>query len=509
MDNEDYREKPSVSQASGDFDIVGNNGNPLSKFPLGLCEGDCDNDGECESGLTCFQRDGDEPVPGCTGRAKRGIDYCHSAGGGNELFLAGDNGEPSSVFPLGRCEGDCDNDTQCGPGLLCFQRRGTEAVPGCSGTGVSGKDYCYQPEEDGDLTIEGNNGTPSSAFPLGLCEGDCDNDSQCAAGLRCFQRDGTEPVPGCSGTGVPRKDYCYADDTVDRCPNDPNKTDPGNCGCGVPEGTCGGDDDFSIGFIGDTQNLSTSDRRAALLEDMMEFFVDIKDEINLVFVSSLGDMVEHGSSSSEWRRVEGAYDILEEANIPYAPVCGNHDSCSTMNNYFPVSQFRNTPTWGGRRDGIENAYYEISASRVDLLLLTVEYNAGSGILDWADGVLEQHADRAAIVVTHNLSSSIKTTMRRNDNVFLGVQGHLPKNRAYWTQTSSGGTRQHLYIFDYQSASNADRNARVRWYTFSPQNNEVCTKTYDVANDTYLTDNDCSGGRDNTECNQHCWHFDMN
>jgi hypothetical protein len=26
---------------------------------------------------------------------------------------------------------------------------------------------------------------------------------------------------------------------IDHCPNDPNKTEPGECGCGVPEGTCG------------------------------------------------------------------------------------------------------------------------------------------------------------------------------------------------------------------------------------------------------------------------------
>jgi hypothetical protein len=31
---------------------------------------------------------------------------------------------------------------------------------------------------------------------------------------------------------------------VDECPNDPNKTKPGLCGCGVPEGTCGSGDDF-------------------------------------------------------------------------------------------------------------------------------------------------------------------------------------------------------------------------------------------------------------------------
>ena len=34
-----------------------------------------------------------------------------------------------------------------------------------------------------------------------LCEGDCDRDSDCKKGLRCFLREGLEPVPGCSGDG--------------------------------------------------------------------------------------------------------------------------------------------------------------------------------------------------------------------------------------------------------------------------------------------------------------------
>lgn len=48
------------------------------------CQGDCDRDSDCigpadnEEGieLYCFQRSGDEPVPGCTGTAASGRDYC-------------------------------------------------------------------------------------------------------------------------------------------------------------------------------------------------------------------------------------------------------------------------------------------------------------------------------------------------------------------------------------------------------------------------------------------------
>lgn len=92
--------------------------------------------------------------------------------------------------------------------LMCFKRTGTEVVPGCSGTGQSGADYCY----DAGATITtlrevGNNGIPSSRFPMAACQGDCDTDSDCIGDLVCFQRGGLEEVPGCMGSGVVGTDY--------------------------------------------------------------------------------------------------------------------------------------------------------------------------------------------------------------------------------------------------------------------------------------------------------------
>jgi len=52
---------------------------------------------------------------------------------------------------------------------------------------------------------------PDAEFlPLGDCEGDCDNDNECAAGLKCFQRnDGDGGPPGCGGQPKKDWDYCY------------------------------------------------------------------------------------------------------------------------------------------------------------------------------------------------------------------------------------------------------------------------------------------------------------
>ena len=45
---------------------------------FGLCQGDCDVDSDCATGLTCYQRSSGESVPGCLGGAedRSDVDYC-------------------------------------------------------------------------------------------------------------------------------------------------------------------------------------------------------------------------------------------------------------------------------------------------------------------------------------------------------------------------------------------------------------------------------------------------
>ena len=44
--------------------------------PLKRCQGDCDNDDECEGDLVCYDQNG-MFVPGCEGQRERAIaDYC-------------------------------------------------------------------------------------------------------------------------------------------------------------------------------------------------------------------------------------------------------------------------------------------------------------------------------------------------------------------------------------------------------------------------------------------------
>ncbi|KAL7542499.1 hypothetical protein ACHAXR_011825, partial [Thalassiosira sp. AJA248-18] len=230
---------------------MGNNWVPAQNFPLKVCEGDCDNDGDCDfanTGLKCFARSGHEAVPGCIGEgtqgAGRGDDICYVPPAptphptrsplpptldiARPLEDIGNNMLPAHMFPLDACQGDCDHDGECQDGLVCFKRNGFEAIPGCEGQGSSGDDYCFH-RPPNYLWKMGNNWIPADAFPLKACEGDCDNDVDCDyenTGLKCFARDGHEAVPGCIGEGDGNSgmDICFDPTLTDEPTPNPSQS---------------------------------------------------------------------------------------------------------------------------------------------------------------------------------------------------------------------------------------------------------------------------------------------
>ncbi|CAB9505692.1 expressed unknown protein [Seminavis robusta] len=63
--------------------------------------------------------------------------------------LTGYGADPHPMYlPLPLCAGDCDTDDQCAEGLICYQRRSGDPVPGCQTNGVveSQTDFCIPPD---------------------------------------------------------------------------------------------------------------------------------------------------------------------------------------------------------------------------------------------------------------------------------------------------------------------------------------------------------------------------
>ena len=63
------------------------------------------------------------------------------------------------------------------------------------------------------VEVELSGGNDNNAVgTLKACTTDCDNDGQCEAGLKCFQRNDYTKIPGCKGNGISGYDYCYWED---------------------------------------------------------------------------------------------------------------------------------------------------------------------------------------------------------------------------------------------------------------------------------------------------------
>jgi hypothetical protein len=180
------------------------------------CHGDCDKDTDCAAGLKCFQRSYNEKVPGCAldGYEKE-YDYCYDPKDALPIKYLGSDGCTSSK-KCSKCQGDCDSDSDCAAGLKCYQRSGNEIVPGCQQHGLSKKsDYCYEPGVE--IENIGGHDYCTTSRKCNRCQGDCDKDSECAAGLKCLQRSGNKQlVPGCPTKGLLSNwDYCYNPKAVD------------------------------------------------------------------------------------------------------------------------------------------------------------------------------------------------------------------------------------------------------------------------------------------------------
>jgi len=144
---------PSLN--NGDWDFCS------SSYPCSAGQSDCDNNSECQSGLSCVDNVGAsygyasnadvcEPPPSSPSQS--------SSSGGNPSFSNGDWDFCSSSYPCGAGQGDCDSDSECQSGLSCVDNVGASYGFG------SGVDVC---ESNSSTSNTGASSSPGSSCGSG------------------------------------------------------------------------------------------------------------------------------------------------------------------------------------------------------------------------------------------------------------------------------------------------------------------------------------------------------
>lgn len=166
---------------------------------------------------------------------------------------------------------------------------------------------------------------------------------------------------------------------------------------------------FCVAVLPDTQNYS--ERYPDTYLAQTNWIVENQKSRNITWVLHLGD-ITNNNTPAEWENAAKAMRVLE-GKLPYALVPGNHDysdggvcrdRTTRLNDYFPIEQFRDEPTFGGtydqEPDRLQNSYHLFSAGGRDFLVIALEFGPRGDVLRWANEVAAKHQDRAAILITH-------------------------------------------------------------------------------------------------------------
>jgi len=307
-------------------------------------------------------------------------------------------------------------------------------------------------------------------------------------------------------------------------------------------------ENFTIVALPDTQNYADANQSLQwVFNAQAQWIVDNKEALNIVFVSELGDCVQHGNAfPGEWVTADAAFSLLEDPvttqlsdGIPYGIAVGNHDqsplgvarsgsdegvTTSGYNAWFGRSRFLGREYYGGSYDfggafpdNNDNHYQLFSAAGMDFIVVHLEYDLDDGperadVLTWADALLQTHSNRRAIVVSHYIQGihpglggpnpdfeslgpqgqAIYDALKGNPNFFLMLSGHVA-GVGRREETYLGNT-VHSILADYQLEPNGG-DGWLRTLEFSPATDEIRMRTYSPTLLKYWDDPATSGWRE--------------
>ncbi|MCG2842573.1 metallophosphoesterase [Sandaracinobacter sp. RS1-74] len=235
---------------------------------------------------------------------------------------------------------------------------------------------------------------------------------------------------------------------------------------------------FSVAVVPDTQNYSDATlpqpRGADTFAQQMQYLVDSRGEKNLVFVTFVGDIVQHGDGQfrqkiegtadqfrtwdtrAEWDNANRAVSILSRSPIPFGMSPGNHDYDNyswwaepdgpgasrplaggrAWDYYFGPSSrhLAGKPWYGGAFNQGLNSYQFFTGGGMRFLHLSLEMQPTPAALDWAQGVIDANPGLPIIVTTHEWLVPVlaKTSPARSNGyeAYFAGTDHLPPD-AVW------------------------------------------------------------------------------
>lgn len=247
---------------------------------------------------------------------------------------------------------------------------------------------------------------------------------------------------------------------------------------------------FTIVVLPDTQIYSQ--KYPWIFDNQTKWIAENKERLNIVFVSHLGDLVEHWDSITEWENANRSMSKLDN-KVPWGVSPGNHDgfdgNLTHFDEYFGYDRFKDKSWYAGAyKETNTNSYQLFSAEREDYLIFHLQYSPNEDVLAWADTIINEYPDRWVIISTHRYMVGHGTNglapdgeriwerivETHADQVILVLSGHLPEEEERTDIVD--GNAVHQLLIDYQNRENGG-NGWLKILEFSPSQNKIFVKTF--------------------------------
>ena len=271
--------------------------------------------------------------------------------------------------------------------------------------------------------------------------------------------------------------------------------------------------DFAFAWETDTQYYSEEFFQHYL--NMNNWIVDNKDKLNIRYVIHTGDIVDDFDMMYEWDNADKAMKILDDANMPYGVLAGNHDIAAGAMEYenyqkfFGAQRVQDQPTFGeAYKDNIGH-YDLLTENGQDFVILYMSWDIYEDEINWMNSVLQKYSDRKAILcfhtytrVAYNADGGLmdyygqlvqENVVAKNPNVIAVLNGHY--HGASYETTVFDDDKDGVYdrtvyqiCTDYQSGFEGG-SGYIKMLYFDLDNNKIYINSYSPSlNDFNYYDN---------------------
>lgn len=285
---------------------------------------------------------------------------------------------------------------------------------------------------------------------------------------------------------------------------------------------------FRFIVVPDTQIIARN--RPEIFYSHINWIAENHQSLNTKFVMHVGDIV-NDNNHAQWNIASEAMGVLDGV-VPYSVLPGNHDmgvagssntrDSSLYNQYFPLSRFSDQAGFGGVYSNeptkYDNNFHEFQVDDVDWLVIFLEFGPRDSVVDWANAVVESHANHRVIVVTHTylhadnahhdasrpwnphlygLASEPggvndgkelwEKFVRKHKNISFVFNGHvLGDGLGFLESTGDHGNTVYQFLTNYQMNS-AGGNGFLRILELNRSTGNVAVRAYSPYLDVYKTD----------------------